>query len=298
MKKFAAAECASASSWRPRPSASPQGPGRGEPHLPGDPDEHAGSIIRACVSPIHGDLFAEAGDLAKGRRLPACQRSRRREVQEHRPVRGHSGASAPHRQQRLRSGDIRQTRQLLERIELIIPSRSCPAAGSACRADRFAGKYEEAIPATRSSSLTRWAGYRQGRARHRRRLRPHERLRQGGIGSPACRNCTRPITKQKLADFRKLLRAGTNGCSRPRGRRRLLRGFRSPSSRERNRLRRARLRHHASRASWGRTSFSNAGPSPPPSTPPTATIRSPTYPERQLLLSSGMWRMRAATSHM
>ena len=66
-------------------------------------------------------------------------------------------------EQRLKAGDVRQTRQLLEQIELDFPEQKLEGLYRFLRAeaDRFGGHYEDAIRGYETvARLAAWAGYR------------------------------------------------------------------------------------------------------------------------------------------
>jgi tetratricopeptide (TPR) repeat protein len=112
-----------------------------------------------------GDLYAEAGDLAKAGEayrlagtlggdlfaktatVDAVTRGARLRIAE----------------QRLKAGDVRQTRQLLEQIELDFPEQKLEGLYRFLRAeaDRLGGRYEAAIRGYETvARLRQWAGYR------------------------------------------------------------------------------------------------------------------------------------------
>lgn len=112
-----------------------------------------------------GDLFADAGDLVKAAetyRLAATLGGDRFKTS----ASGEAvtrGALLRIAEQRLRSGDVRQTRQLLERIELDYPEQKVEGLYRFLRAeaDRNGGRYEEALRNYEVLlKLTQWAGYR------------------------------------------------------------------------------------------------------------------------------------------
>lgn len=117
-----------------------------------------------------GDLFAEAGELARAGEAYRAARELGGEkfkntAQTEAVTRG---ALLRIAEQKLRSGDIRHTRQLLERIELDYPEQKLEGLYRFLRAeaDRFGGRYEEAIRNYEFLlKLTQWAGYRD-RALH------------------------------------------------------------------------------------------------------------------------------------
>lgn len=96
-----------------------------------------------------GDLYAEAGDLARAGeayRLAATLGGEKflATVSTEATTRG---AMLRVAEQKLRSGDIQHTRQLLERIELEFPGQRIDGLYSYLRgeADRYAGRYEDAL---------------------------------------------------------------------------------------------------------------------------------------------------------
>jgi tetratricopeptide (TPR) repeat protein len=117
-----------------------------------------------------GDLFADAGQLGKAAetyRMAATVGSDRNQptAQTEAITRG---ARLRIAEQRLRSHDIRQTRFLLERIEIDYPEQKLEGLYRFLRAeaDRYGGRYEEAIRNYEFLlKLTQWAGYRD-RALH------------------------------------------------------------------------------------------------------------------------------------
>src|SRR6185295_7388750 len=112
-----------------------------------------------------GDLYAEAGDFPKA--SEAYQQARqlggdkfKATAQTEAVTRG---ALLRIAEQRLRTGDIRQTRQLLERIELDYPEQKIEGLYRFLRveADRHGGRYEEALRNYEVLlKLVQWAGYR------------------------------------------------------------------------------------------------------------------------------------------
>lgn len=112
-----------------------------------------------------GDLFAETNDLARAGetyRLAATLGGDKFKAtaQTEAITRG---ALLRIAEQRLRSGDIRQTRQLLERIELDYPEQKIEGLYRFLRAeaDRHGGRYEESLRNYEVLlKLVQWAGYR------------------------------------------------------------------------------------------------------------------------------------------
>jgi tetratricopeptide (TPR) repeat protein len=112
-----------------------------------------------------GDLFAEAGDLARAgetyRLANALGGSKFANTAQAEAVT--RGALLRIAEQKLRAGDIVQTRHLLERIELDYPEQKLVGLYRFLRAetDRLAGRYEDAIAGYEFLlKLTQWAGYR------------------------------------------------------------------------------------------------------------------------------------------
>jgi tetratricopeptide (TPR) repeat protein len=159
-----------------------------------------------------GDLYADAGDVPKAaetyRLAAALGGDKFKSTAQSEAVT--RGALLRIAEQKLRSGDIRQTRQLLERIELDYPEQKLEGLYRFLRAetDRFGGRYEEAIRNYEFLlKLTQWAGFRD-RALH-------------GIADCNARmgNAAKALEwldalqksfpgyyeKQKLADYRKTL---------------------------------------------------------------------------------------------
>src|SRR5262249_10372590 len=112
-----------------------------------------------------GDLFADQGDLAKAGetyRLAATLGGDKVKTTAQADAIT-LGALRRIAEQRLRSGDIRQTRQLLERIELDYPEQKTEGLYRFLRAesDRYGGRYEEALRNYEVLlRLVQWAGYR------------------------------------------------------------------------------------------------------------------------------------------
>ncbi len=124
--------------------------------------EHPGLRVAAIR---WGDLFAETGDLVRAGetyRLAATLGGDKFKAtaQSEAVTRG---ALLRIAEQRLRSGDVRQTRQLLERIELDYPEQKVEGLYRFLRAeaDREGGRYEEAQRNYEVLlKLVQWAGYR------------------------------------------------------------------------------------------------------------------------------------------
>ena len=112
-----------------------------------------------------GDLFAEAGDLAR-----ASETYRVAATLGGDKFAGTATTDASTRgallriaEQKLKSGEIGATRQLLERLELDYPGRRLDGLYCFLRAesDRFAGRYEDALRNYEMIfKLPQWAGYR------------------------------------------------------------------------------------------------------------------------------------------
>jgi tetratricopeptide (TPR) repeat protein len=159
-----------------------------------------------------GDLYADAGDLGKAaeayRLAVTLGGDKFKNTAQSEAIT--RGAQLRIAEQRLRGGDVRQTRQLLERIELDYPEQKLSGLYRFLRAeaDRFAGRYEEAIRNYEVVlKLTQWAGY-------------HDRATHGIADSYARmgeldkalkwlgnlqESHPRYYEKQKLADYRKVL---------------------------------------------------------------------------------------------
>jgi tetratricopeptide (TPR) repeat protein len=112
-----------------------------------------------------GDLFAETGDLVKAsetyRMAATLGGDRFKETTANEAVT--RGALLRIAEQRLRSGDIRQGRQLLERIELDYPEQKIEGLYRFLRAesDRRGGRYEDALRNYEVLlKLVQWAGFR------------------------------------------------------------------------------------------------------------------------------------------
>src|SRR5262249_35005279 len=112
-----------------------------------------------------GDLYAAAGNIVKAAELYRTANTLGGEKFQ---ATGQTeaitrGALLRIAEQKLRSGDIRQSRQLLERIELDYPEQKMEGLYRFLRAeaDRHAGRYEEAIRNYEFLlKLAQWAGYR------------------------------------------------------------------------------------------------------------------------------------------
>lgn len=112
-----------------------------------------------------GELYAQSGDIAKAGemyRLAATLGGEKfnNTAQSEAVTRG---ALLRIAEQRLRSGDIRQCRQMLERIEMDYPEQKLEGLYRFLKAeaDRHSGRYEEAIRSYEFlMKLTQWAGYR------------------------------------------------------------------------------------------------------------------------------------------
>jgi tetratricopeptide (TPR) repeat protein len=112
-----------------------------------------------------GDLFAETGDLARAgetyRVAATLGGDKFKATAQSEAIT--RGALLRIAEQRLRTGDIHQTRQLLERIELDYPEQKIEGLYRFLRAeaDRHGGRYEEALRNYEVLlKLAQWAGYR------------------------------------------------------------------------------------------------------------------------------------------
>lgn len=161
-----------------------------------------------------GDLFVETGDLpkaAKTYRLAATLGGDRfkTSAQANAITRG---ALLRIAEQRLRTGDIHQTRQLLERIELDYPEQKVEGLYRFLRAeaDRHGGRYEEALRNYEVLlNLVQWAGYRDralfGLADCYTRMGDENRALKW-LGALK-KSFPRYYMKHKLADYEKTLEA-------------------------------------------------------------------------------------------
>jgi tetratricopeptide (TPR) repeat protein len=110
------------------------------------------------------DLLAESGDMAKATetyRLASSLGERTKTTAQSDAIT--RGALLRIAEQRLRTGNIRETQQLLQRIELDYPEQKLEGLYRFLRAeaDRLGGRYEEAIRNYEFLlKLTQWAGYR------------------------------------------------------------------------------------------------------------------------------------------
>ncbi len=112
-----------------------------------------------------GDLFAEAGDLARASETYRIAANLGGEKFAGTALTDAStrGALLRIAEQKLQAGDIIATRQLLEKIELDYPGRRLDGLYCFLRAeaDRFAGRYEDALRHYEMIfKLAQWAGYR------------------------------------------------------------------------------------------------------------------------------------------
>jgi tetratricopeptide (TPR) repeat protein len=111
-----------------------------------------------------GDLLAESGDMAKAGetyRLAATLGERPKTTAQGEAIT--RGALLRIAEQRLRNGNIRETQQLLQRIEVDYPDQKLEGLYRFLRAeaDRLGGRYEDAIRNYEFLlKLTQWAGYR------------------------------------------------------------------------------------------------------------------------------------------
>src|SRR4029077_17576210 len=122
------------------------------------------------------------------------------------------GATLRIAEQRLRSGDVRQTRQLLEKIELESPEQKLEGLYRFLRAeaDRTGGRYEEALRNYEILlKLTQWAGFHDralfGIADSYYRLNNPERALKWLDSLKE--SFPRYYDKQMLADYRKMVAA-------------------------------------------------------------------------------------------
>jgi tetratricopeptide (TPR) repeat protein len=157
-----------------------------------------------------GDLFAETGDLARAGetyRLAATLGGDKFKAtpQSEAITRG---ALLRIAEQRLRSGDIRQTRQMLERIEMDYPEQKIEGLYRFLRAeaDRHGGRYEEALRNYEVLvKLVQWAGFRDralfGITDCYTRMGDEARALEWLAGLKD--SFPRYYEKQKLADYRK-----------------------------------------------------------------------------------------------
>ncbi len=169
-----------------------------------------------------GDLFAETGDLAK-----ASETYRLASTLGGDKFKEASGTEAVTRgallriaEQRLRSGDIRQTRQMLERIEMDYPEQKVEGLYRFHRAesDRHGGRYEDALRNYEVLlKLVQWAGYRDralfGIADCYARMGDEERALKwlGGLKE----SFPTYFEKQKLGDYQKTLEARRERKKKP-----------------------------------------------------------------------------------
>jgi tetratricopeptide (TPR) repeat protein len=112
-----------------------------------------------------GDLFAEAGDLARASetyRIAATLGGEKFAAASTTDA-STRGALLRIAEQKLKAGDIQATRQLLERLEMDYPGRRLDGLYCFLRAesDRFAGRFEDALRYYEMIfKLPQWAGYR------------------------------------------------------------------------------------------------------------------------------------------
>lgn len=159
-----------------------------------------------------GDLYAETGDL---RRAGECYRLANAlggEAFESSSLTGTvtRGGLLRTAEQKLRSGDVQQTRQLLERIELNYPEEKLEGLYRVLRAeaDRRTGRYEEALRNYEILlKLTQWSGFHD-RAMHGLAdtyFRLGELPRALQWLDSLEKTYPRFYEAQKLADYRKLI---------------------------------------------------------------------------------------------
>jgi hypothetical protein len=129
--------------------------------------EHRGlDIPTVREAAIHwGDLYTEAGDMvqAEERYRLAKSLGGERFATTGQTEAIQRGAQLRIAEQKLRSGDVRGTRLLLEKMELDFPEQKLEGMYRFLRAetDRFAGRYEEAIRHYEVLlKLRQWAGFR------------------------------------------------------------------------------------------------------------------------------------------
>ncbi len=161
-----------------------------------------------------GDLFAETGDFAKASetyRLAATLGGDKFKATAQTDAITR-GALLRIAEQRLRSGDIRQTRQMLERIELDYPEQKVEGLYRFLRAesDRHGGRYEDALRNYEVLlKLVQWAGYRDralfGIADCYTRMGDEDRALKWLTGLKD--SFPSYFEKQKLADYQKTLEA-------------------------------------------------------------------------------------------
>src|SRR5436190_9734483 len=169
-----------------------------------------------------GDLFAETGDLAKAGetyRLAATLGGDKFKATAQTDAITR-GALLRIAEQRLRNGDIRQTRQMLERIELDYPEQKVEGLYRFLRAeaDRHGGRYEESLRNYEVLlKLVQWAGYRDralfGIADCYSRMGEEEKALKWLSGLKE--SFPSYFEKQKLADYQKGLEARRDRKKKP-----------------------------------------------------------------------------------
>ncbi len=123
-------------------------------------------IPEVRIAAIHlGDLYTETGEMTKaGEAYRAAGSLGGTQFQSSAQTDAITrGAMLRVAEQRLRAGDIRQTRQLMEKIEINYPEQKLEGLYRFLRAeaDRFGGRYEDAIDNYQILlKLPQWAGYR------------------------------------------------------------------------------------------------------------------------------------------
>src|SRR6185437_6228825 len=123
-------------------------------------------------------------------------------------------------EQRLRTGDIHQTRQLLERIELDYPEQKVEGLYRFLRAeaDRHGGRYEEALRNYEVLlNLVQWAGFRDralfGLADCYARMGDEEKALKWLAGLK--KSFPRYYEKQKISEYEKILEARQERKKKP-----------------------------------------------------------------------------------
>jgi tetratricopeptide (TPR) repeat protein len=159
-----------------------------------------------------GDLFAEAGDIVRAAetyRLASTMGGEKFKAAANTDA-ATRGALLRIAEQRLRTGDVRQTRQLLERIELDYPEQKLEGLYRFLRAeaDRNGGRYEEALRNYEILlKLEQWAGYHDralfGIADCYYRLANPDKALQWL--DTLKESFPRSYEKQKVADYRKMV---------------------------------------------------------------------------------------------
>jgi len=159
-----------------------------------------------------GDLHAEAGNLSRAGECYRMAKALGGEAFDSSSLTGAvtRGGLLRTAEQKLRAGDIQQTRQLLERIELNYPEEKLEGLYRALRADadRRTGHYEEALRNYEILlKLTQWSGFHD-RALHGMAdtyFRLGELPRAIQWLDTLEKSYPRYYEKEKLADYRKLV---------------------------------------------------------------------------------------------